>query len=215
MKKISIFLVYILSFLYLELLFKGLLGISFFTLGLLPMLLFIICLSLILLIITKIFPEKVNKVLYFFIFLAIGVWFAAQYVVKQSTEFFFDWNFASVAGGNIMEGEFKKVTFKIIVNHIPQILLFFLPVIFFLIFKKKMNFKKSKIAKLLVLLVFVPIFILGYKGVLLIDKNSEYSPYELVYTTRENNLNIEKLGVLNAFYLDTKRTIFGFEESLS
>ena len=215
MKKISVFLIYILSFIYLELLFKLLLGISVFTLGLLPMMFFILCLSSVLLVITKLFPEKAGKFLFFLFFLAIGVWFAAQYVVKQSTEFFFDWNFASVAGGNIMEGEFKKVTFRIIINHIPQILLFFLPLVFFLIFKKKMNFKKAKAAKLLILVAFVPIFILGYKAVLLINKNSEYSPYELVYTTRENNLNIEKLGVLNALYLDTKRTIFGFEESLS
>ena len=214
MKRISLFLVYILSFLYLELLFKVLLGISIFNMGLLPMLIFVICLSCIMLIFTKLLPEKANKVFYFIYMFAFCLWFAAQYVVKQSTEFFFDFGFASIAGGNIMEGEFKKTTAKIVIRHIPQILLFFAPLILFLIFKKKINFKKAKIAKLVILLILVPILALFYKGSLLINKNKDYSSYELVYHIRENNLNIEKLGVLNALYLDGKRTLFGFEEKL-
>ena len=215
MKRISLFLVYILSFLYLEFLFKILLKISIFNLGLLPMIFFILCTSSLLLVITKIFPEKGNKWVFFIIMLAFGIWFAAQYVVKQSTEFYFDWGFATNAGGNIMEGEFKKATYSTIIRHIPQILLFFIPLILVLIFNKKVNFKKAKPAKLLILIIFITIWILCYKGVLLIKKNDDFSAYELVYVTRENNLNIEKLGVLNSFYLDTKRSIFGFEESLS
>ncbi|MBP5683960.1 MAG: hypothetical protein J6X02_01730, partial [Bacilli bacterium] len=110
------------------------------------MILFILCVASVLVVITKLFPEKVNKVLYFFIMLGIGVWFAAQFVVKKSTEFYFDWNFASTAGGNIMQDEFAKTTMDIVIRNIHWILLFFIPVVFFLIFKKKMNFKKAKIA---------------------------------------------------------------------
>ena len=215
MKKISVFLICVLSFLYLEILFKILLGISFLTIGLLPMFFFIMSFSSLLLVLMKLFPEKVNKIIYFIIFLLMGIWFAAQYVTNQSTKFFFDFGFATAAGGNIMEGDFKKTTFNIVIHHIPQILLFFLPLVIFLILKKKMNFKKSKPVKLILLIAFIPVWILGYKITLLINKNSEYSPYELVYKVRENNLNIEKLGVLNALYLDAKRTLFGFEESLS
>ncbi len=215
MKKISPFFIYIIFFIYLEILFKILLHISIFNLGLLPMIVFIISFSAVLLFLTKLFPDKVNKIVFFIIMLGLGVWFAAQYVTKQSTGFFFDLNFASVAGGNIMEGEFKNATFKIVINHIPQILLFFLPLVVFLILNKRLNYKKAKIAKLGILLLFVPICILCYKGVLLINKNAEYSSYELVYKVNNNDLNIEKLGVLNSFYLDVKRKITGFEESLS
>ena len=53
-----------------------------------------------------------------------------------------------------------------------------------------------------------------YIGNIFIQDKGKGSIYNLYYETNNVALNIERLGVMSATYLDIKRTIFGFEEKI-
>ena len=104
---------------------------------------------------------------------------------------------------------------KVIIQNIVGVILFFLPFILLLIFNKyfairKINWKFNLIKLVSAIAVFL-VFILSLN----INKDSINSAYELYYHVSNNELNIKKLGVLNAFRLDLQRNIFGFEEKIS
>ena len=101
-----------------------------------------------------------------------------------------------------------------ILSNILYVIVFMLPFILFLIFKKKIYLKRNSLIHYITyILIFCISLILFYIHINLTKGNTN-STYELYYKVNEVSLNIEKLGILNTYRLDFIREIFGFEQEL-
>ena len=142
MKKISILLIYLISFIYMEFLYKIFIYENIFRLSIINMLLFLLPLSLLLFVITKLFKEsKWNRIVFIIIMSVISVWFCAQYIVKDYYDFYISLSTFQVAD---QVGAFAGKAIIEILKRIPGVIAFFLPLIISLIFSKRINFKQNK-----------------------------------------------------------------------
>jgi len=211
MKKVSLLLVYFVSFLYMEFLYRILIMDNVFRLSNVNMILFILFFSLFAFGISKIFKEKGNKITFFTILSIIALWFSAQYVVKSFFDFYISFSILQIAD---QVGDFMGKAVIETLKRSWAIILMFMPVILGAIFRKRISFKRNNSRRMLLTIVAL-LFSFGiyYVG-LNIGKNEDYSAYELYHHVNNPSLNIEKVGILNTFSVDLYRVIFGFEEKL-
>ncbi len=212
MKRINLILVFLLSFIYMEFLYKIFIYENIFRLSLLNMLLYLIPLSIILGILVNISHNtKTNKIIFYILISLITVWFCAQYVIKDYFDLYLSWNAFKVAD---QVGAFAGKGVLETVKRLPGIILFFVPIILSIVFRKHLNFhglsSKNNIILIVVGVVAYGIFIVSLN----IGKDKSYSPYSLYYEVNDIALNIENLGILNTLIIDTQRSIFGFEEKI-
>lgn len=179
--------------------------------SLINMFLFLIFFSLILTMITRAFKEKANKIIFFVFMAIIAVWFSAEYVVKDYFDFYISLSTFQVAD---QVGDFMGKAVIETLRRTLGILMFFLPFILELIFKKYLNFNRISKKKAIILGVLVPVTFGIYYLSLNIGKSKSYSPYELYHDVNDISLNIDTFGVINSFTIDLKRAVFGFEEKL-
>lgn len=211
MKKVSLLLVYFISFLYMEILYKVFIYDNIFRLSIINMILFLFPFSIGIYLLSKMFNDKGNKIAYIVIFSIIAIWFSAQFVVKSYFDFYISLSAFQVAD---QVGDFMGKAVIETLKRIPGIILFFLPMIISLVFNKHISFRHNKYKKNL---IFIGIFILSVGIYLLglnINKDEMYSPHSLFYDVNDVSLNMENFGVLNSFVVDVERAIFGFEEEI-
>lgn len=211
MKKVSLYLVYFFSFLYMEFLYRILVMDNIFRLSNINMILYLIFFSLLIFIVSKLFREKGNKITFYIILSLIGLWFSIQYVVKSFFDFYISFSLLELAD---QVGDFFGKAVIETLKRLWGIVLIYLPLIVSVIFRKKINFKRNSGKKSLILCIGLILSYGIYYGGLYIDKNSDYSPYELYHQINNPSLNIEKVGVLNTLSMDLYRLSFGFEEKL-
>ena len=211
MKKIKIFIIYLLSLLYMEILFK-LLVVHNFHISFISTLLFIFFISIILSIITCLFKsEKKNKIIYFIILTIISIWFTASFVLKSYFGIYLSLDAFSLSD------QLKSFAFKGLVEVLRRILfiiLFLLPLIGSIIWQKHIDFKQNTKKNIIILIILLCVSYLLYFTSLRINKKETYSSYNLYYKINDQTLNVENFGVVNAFFIDLKRHIFGFNEEL-
>lgn len=176
------------------------------------MLLFLVFISLIFTVISKLFSnEKNNKIVFIVIMSLISVWFCAEYVCKSYFDFYISLSTFEVAD---QLGGFVGKTVIEIAKRIPGILLFCAPLIINLIFSKSINFKQSNYKKSIGLVCISLLLFSFYLLSLNIEKDKEYSSYELYYNVNDFALDMENFGVINSLFIDVKRAIFGFEDKV-
>ena len=207
-KIINLFLVIYFTLLYMELMFKILVfGISsIFSMSIFKIIIFLIPLSVLLTIMCKLFRKrKVNFIIYLVIFFIIGAWFSGSFVFKKVFNTFFSISIFKLSDQALA---FKGTVVLEIIENIYGILLMFIPYILVIIFNKRINFhhvnKRNLIEYLILFVIYIPLFYLG------IYSSDEAN--KLWYKIDNHALNVEKLGVSAATYLNIKREIFGFEE---
>ena len=210
-KKLDVFWVYLISFCYLELLFKIVSPYSPFSWDVINNLLFILFLSIVCKFITSFFQEKVNKILYFVIMAIFCLFYAIQIVVHNIFGFYFDF---SLLGATDQILSFSGDMFKLIFKNIFYVLIIFLPIIVSGICHSGISFKKKNFKKSVFLLPLAA----GIYGIFLlslnIGKNEEYSAYKLFYQNHNVELSLKRLGVINTMFIDSNRYIFGFNEHI-
>lgn len=212
MKKVNLLLVYLLSFVYLEFLYRIFLYKNVFRLSNINMLLFLVFFSLFNFLVSKLWKEKGNKVIFYIIMTFWSIWFSAQYVVKDFFDFYISFSVLQIAD---QVGDFMGTAVLEVAKRLLGIIFIFLPLILSIIFRKRLNFRRFKKEKSLIILgcclLSFGIYYLGLN----INKNIAYSPYILYHDINDPSLNIEKVGIVNTFVLDSFRAIFGFEEKLN
>ena len=162
-------------------------------------------------IITRIFKSKVNKIITSIILGILGLIFSVQLVFYQIFTSFFSF---SVMGLGDQLTSFIGQTFKCIFSNIHFIILLFLPLIVFLIHYKKIKLERNRLFNYLTyFLIFILVTITFFININL-HKEGDTSSYNLYHKLNEVSLNVEKLGVINAYNLDIYRAIFGFETKM-
>lgn len=210
-KKLPLFAYSLISILFLEFIFRGMTIESFFTSSLIYIFLNAIIVSNIICLISKFFKEKTNKIIFFIILGIISFWVAAEIVYKNTFNVYFSISLLKLAD-QLMT--FWKDTLGMIGKNILYIIVVFIPFIGTFFVSKKIDFSKSNRKSKLINLVIIITLVLGYKGILLINKKDTYSAYNLYYKVNDVALSMEKFGVLSASYLDVKKAIIGFEEEI-
>lgn len=169
--------------------------------------------SFIITVLTNLFSEKLNRIFNYIIYFIISVWFAGQFTFKSFLDSFFSFSMFGIAD---QVTSFMEEVFKAIFYNLYGIIIFFVPFITFIVFRKKFNFNIIKKEKkyLLVYFILIPLSICSYRLYLNTKKNETLSIYDLYYNINNPNLAIQKLGVLPSAYIDIKRSIFGFEEKI-
>ena len=169
--------------------------------------------SLIITFLTTIFPCKVNKILNYVIYFVLSFWFSLQFTFKSSIKTFFTISLFKISDQAVgFIGEF----FYIILKNLYGIIIFFLPFILLIVFRKKIDYEVEKEGRLYLIsyLVIAPLVYFGYTYYLNYRDNSTISLYDLYYNTDNIPLSIQRLGLLPSTGLDVYRSVFGFEEKI-
>lgn len=203
---VSLFIVLYLEFLYHFVIFKTISVKEIFYI-----ILFCIVFTLLIDIITSLFPKTANKWILIVLLCFLPFLFICQYI-----NFLFYGNIISIYsfihGGQVLEffGAIKQAIF----NNIFTMILFVLPIPILLIFNKRIpayrcNYKQI-IAKLI---LFIIIFIISLLS-LNLDKKEIYSAKNLFYYKHVPNSSAQTFGILTTMGLDLERIITNFEEKV-
>ena len=204
-------LIYFISILFLEIIFKIIVHNEISINNIINISLYSMIISSILSIISNIFNNKINNIIICIILFIIGLLFSIQGVFYNTFKVYFS---LSNLGISDQLSSFMDQFFKVILNNILYIIIYMIPFILYLIFKKKINITKnnlnSYITYVIILILFIPIFYIN----IIVTKNKSNDLYYLYTDVNEVSLNINKLGVLNSYMIDLYRTIFGFKEKI-
>lgn len=209
MKKPKKFFLFLLCILFMEGLFTFLVFDSFLKTTIINVVLSSIIFASFFTIITSIFPEKMNKIITYIILIILGILFSTHFVFKSVYESFFSLAIFGLADQVMTFG--KEIAIAILKNSYA-IILFFAPLIITIIFRKHISYKRVSIKSIGVSLIILVVSIGVFLGNIFIQKGDMFSTYSLYFEINDNEQNIEKLGILNATFLDITRTIFGFNE---
>ena len=190
----------LLSILYLEFLF-GLLTIDVYSRS------SIINIVIFSLIVSTIITILNNKIISYITYGILGFYFSMQFILKKVFGFYFSFNLFKLTDQVL---KFGNETIISILKNIYAIVLFFLPLIFLIIYRRKIVKETNILKYVCILLVSICLFVLDIK----LQKNNENSIYYLYTSINDTSLNNEKLGVINSGILDLHRTIFGFKEKI-
>ena len=177
----------------------------------LNMFLYSIIISSFLSIITGIFKDKVNTVITSIILFIIACLFSLQLVFYNTFKTFFSF---SILGLSDQLNSFMGETVRAIIDNFVYILVFLLPFIIYLIFKKKIKLERNNKTSYL---IYIGIMFLGialFMTNMMISKDKENSVYYLYHDVNSISLNLEKLGVNNSYLIDVYRAIFDFDEEI-
>ena len=208
---IILFLFWFLIILFLEASFKLIMGISFTLNSIINITLYSLIVSSILSFLSSVFPVKANRVIIPILLFILGLLFNVELVFHKIFKTYFS---LTNLGLGDQAASFIKDALIGIVTNIIFILVLLAPFIIYLIIKKRLEFKrisiKSAIIYVLILASSIGLFYLHMD----MTKKDTNSTYHLYYEINEMALNIENLGVLNAYKLDFIRLIFGFEQDI-
>ena len=201
---------FILSIMYLELIFILLISKTINVQLFINITITSLIISKILSLIISFFKVKIQIILISIFLFIIGLLFSIQGVFYKIFKVFFSiYNFELSDQLN----SFASETIILILKNSIYILLFFIPFILFLVFKKKIKYKllqknwDKDFYILITLLIWIGISII-YTNT---TKYIRYSNYDLSHNTNSISLNIKRLGVLNTYGLEIKKVVFGIK----
>lgn len=160
--------------------------------------------------IMKFFKKEHRKRLFFILTIGISIIYIVYYLYYKIFQ-----NVLSVY--SVMHGtqaiQFTDVILGRIIENWYGILLFALPIICLIVFRKKLDFYKSH-RELLVNAISIVIFYAISLGVIAVTSNENdiNSNKNLYYNINNPNSNLKSFGLLQSIRLDLCRTITGFEE---
>ena len=208
LKRYNVLLFTFIILMFLELSFRILTGLKIGNISFLYVFLYNIFVSLLISFIVTWGNKVFNKVLYYVSIFLISFIYALQLCVYKMFGFYFDW---SLLGATDQVASFAGDGLKLILENILGVIVLFLPFILLLIFIKRVAINKSEIKVNIIKLIGLVIVYLVFIGSLYINSKGINSAKELYFDVNNNELNIGKFGVLNAFRIDVKRSVFGFD----
>ena len=209
--KFKKYLYILISLLYLDLIFNLFAYDTYLRSSIFNIILFDMINAGVLCIVTSLFKEKINKIIIYIIYGILWFWYSLYYVFYKVFITPFSIALFRQADQTL---KFPKNIILSIIQNMHILILFLIPIIILIVFRKKIKFDKVKLKELLIYLLLLIISIGLYLGNIFIQKRDTGSIYNLYYETNNISLNIQRLGVMAATYLDVKRSIFGFEEKI-
>lgn len=169
--------------------------------------------SFVITLLMTVWSEKVNRIFSYIIYFVLCFWFSLETIFKSFLQTFFSLSMFKLSDQAM---GFAGETFKVIINNLHYLILFFIPFILLIIFRKRLDFdiRGNKLC-LFSYIILIPLSFLSYRLYINSTKNSDnLSLYDLYYNVDNISLNIQKLGVLASTGIDIYRNIFGFEDKI-
>lgn len=211
LKKFNVILFTFIILMFLELSFRILTNVTIFNISFLYVTLYNIFVSLLISFLVTWGNNKFNKVIYYITIFIISFIYALQLCIYKMFGFYFD---LSLLSATDQVASFAGDGLKLILENIVGVMVLFLPFIILLIFIKRISIHKNEVKINIIKLISLVVVYLVFIGTLYINGDGINSAKELYFNVSNNELNIRKFGVLNAFRIDVKRSIFGFEVKL-
>jgi len=211
MKCKKVLLIY-LSLLYIDIIFNLFAYDVYLRTTIFNILLFDIISAVVITILVSAFSARVNKIISYVIYVFLWFWYSLFYIFYKvfitpfSIALFRQSDQTLAFGGNVIMS---------ILQNLHIVILFLVPVIILIIYRNRQWFEKESIKNMLGYGVGLVIGILLFTGNILLQGREVGSTYNLFYETNNVSLNIQRLGVMGATYLDVQRSIFGFEEEIN
>ena len=212
LKNINILLLTFIILMYLEVLFRLFTNGTIFNISFLYVFLYSLFASILISFLVSLFNCTINKVIYYISIFVISFIYGVQLCIYRMFGFYFD---LSLLSATDQVTKFAGDGFKLIIENIIEILLLLLPFILLLVFIKKIIIRKSELKISMMKLISCILVYLVFIGTLYINGDSINSAKELYFNVSNNELNIRKFGVLNAFRIDVKRSVFGFDAKVN
>lgn len=212
MKKYNLLIFNILFILFMDICFKLMAFNSFFDVSTIYMILSDIVIALIVTILESLFNSLSNKIISIVLTVFVFLLIFSQYVYFLYYDTIFS-VYSLFHGGQVFG--FIGSIIEVMIENILSILLFIIPLVFYIILFKKFNFEKKNY-KFYIILILLSLTIYISFIVLLnfSNKSKTYSSYNLYFNTHVPKLAVRDFGVLTEMRLDLKRTLFGFEEKI-
>ena len=210
--KIKKYLGICLSLIYMDLVFNLFAYDSYLRTSIINIFLFSIVNSFIILLITSLFSEKVNKIMTYIVYIFLWFWYSLYYIFYKV--FITPFSIALFRQSDQTLKFGKNIIISILQN-IHIVLLFLVPVILLIVFRKKIKFDRFKLKEILMYVCLFMVSIGIYVFNIFIQDKGVGSIYNLYFETNNVSLNIERLGVPAATYLDIYRCIFGIDEKIA
>ncbi|MCR5596045.1 MAG: sulfatase-like hydrolase/transferase [Lachnospiraceae bacterium] len=197
---------------YYELLFRFFAGTEREVISLVITLLFSLCYGAVLALLSRPTSDpKKNKIITGILLFIIPVFYLVEYFVFRSFNVFYDLNtVVNGAGGALTEFTADIMRLVLNPNGISCIILYFLPLIIFVLFlHKKISFERRSIPAGSVLFICAVLFFVS--GRFLLDQNEQY---KMMYSEEYNYQNVVGyMGLGTGLRLDSARMIMGDEYS--
>lgn len=210
-KKYKPFTLYLLLFIYLELVNKILMFNELPRFQFLYVILFSICAALFFNVVTKLLSTTNNKrICTIIVIVTIGLYL---YNFLYFSLFSVPFSISNLEVATKALG-FYKIGLHLIKTDFMNIVLFLLPFFIFLIYRNDFDYEKQNAKK--GVLTGIAIIILHVLTILSlnINKKALYSPYNLYYNVDSLVTSTKELGVLTSARLNMKRYLFGFQEKI-
>ncbi len=192
-------------YIYYEVILKLLLGIPW-NINVILLVLGCLTLGLFFGFLNSLFPEKVNRILFYGNVFLITFYFGMQLCLFRLFGFYFELSLLAAADQVF---SFSKEMILLIISQLFGIILLLLPLILSIIFRKKINFHREK-RPLISVLVTVLSAALFCGGVFVLKDTN--NAFDLAVMHHNMTLSVENYGVLNSFLLDSYKKVTGFEE---
>ncbi len=151
----------------------------------------------------NLFSEKISKIITFIFTILIATYFVAQ--VIYSSVFATYLSFFGTMEVATQALDFTDVIWKAVVGEWWVLLILCVPIILYFVFLRRIiNFERHELKEYAVL---VPVILLTFViNIFLMknDKDTIYPAYEVYKNNTSIDMTVEKLGVLESLYLDTK-----------
>ena len=162
-------------------------------------------------IIGQIFKGKINRIITSITLGILGLMFSIQCVFYKVFKVYFS---LFNLGLSDQLKSFWKDAIKLIFSNIFYILIFFLPLIIYNLFYKKFKLPKNNIKNYVTYFIILIIALISFEIHIGNTKNKINGAYDLYNNVNEVSLNVNKLGVVNAYHLDLYRMLFGFTANI-
>lgn len=209
--KFKKYLYILLSLIYMDLIFNFFAYDSYLRTSVINILLFAVVNAFVILFLTSIFSKKVNKIMTYIIYIFLWFWYGLYYVFYKV--FITPFSIALFRQSDQTLKFGKNIIISILQNWYI-LLLFFIPVILLIVFKKRFRYDRYNIRDIGIHFGLFLVAIGLYVGNIYIQKREVGGIYNLYFETNNVSLNIERLGVPAATYLDIYRCIFGINEKI-
>lgn len=211
-KKNSLLFFLIISMTYFEFIFHAFCFRTFNLHNIIDIFIFTLPITLLIYLLSTIFNEKINKILTFVFTIIFTIFFLSQFIYYDLFNAIY--GLKSMGLINQVIVVFDKVIDTIIRNWYV-IVLMLIPLIFLIIFNKKICFTFNKKTNTLwALFYIISFYAIGVLSIR-IDKEELYCNYNLYYKIKQPILTTNNLGLTTEFGLEIYRTITNFSEKIT
>lgn len=204
-KRISLFVVFLMTFLYFECCFRIFAVQTFFSPSFWEMLFYLSFLSFLFTLLCSWGHRKTNRHLSNILMILFTIWYGAAIIFKRSFHVYFSISTTLLADQML---SFLDKFFEILGRNIVPILFLIVPFLLVIFFPKKIDYTKKTKQSCFRFGAFAVISYCLFFGFLFFSKDNINSPYQLYISLNNNALNNETFGGVPSVFIEVRKMLF-------